>query len=150
MAKRFGVDLRISRLMLLIGLMCERLKRYEEGERILRAMQAYRADLPHPGTGIALCYISQGRLGEAMKEIDAVRTAHPEFQMAKVMLGIAHRDAGKPGWRGLLQEVIDDGHDEYAINLAQASLGLDPGTTTIASESEEVPVRVSHAQRVYA
>jgi Bacterial type III secretion protein (HrpB1_HrpK) len=150
MGKRFGVDLRISRLMLLIGLMCERLKRYEDGERILRAMQAYRADLPQPGTGLALCYISQGRLVEALKEIDAVRAAHPEYQMAKVLLGIAHRDAGKPGWRGLLQEVIDDGRDEYAIKLARDTLGLDPGTTTIASESEGAPVGVPRAQRVYA
>jgi hypothetical protein len=150
MGKRSGVDLRISRLMMLIALMCERLKRYEEGERILRAMQAYRADLPHPGTGLALCYISQGRLGEALKEIDAVRAAHPEYQMAKALLGIAQRDAGKPGWREILAEVIDDGRDEYAIKLARDTLGLDPGTTANDSTSEGVPVGFPHAQRVYA
>jgi hypothetical protein len=150
MGKRFGVDARISRLMLLIALMCERLKRYDDGERILRAMQAYRADLPHPGTGLALCYISQGRLAEALREIAAVRAAHPEFQLANALLGIAHRDAGKPGWRAILQEVIDDGRDEYAIKLAEDALGLDPGTTSSAAACGGEPVGVPHVQRMYA
>jgi hypothetical protein len=150
MGKRLGVDLRISRLMLLIGLMCERLRRFEEGEQILRAMKAYRDDLPHPGTFLALCYISQGRLREAEEELDAVRAAYPEFQMSKVLLGIAHRDAGKPEWRRLLQEVIDDGHDEHSIKLAQDTLGLDPGATAAATPRSDSPADpILSTQRVY-
>jgi lipopolysaccharide biosynthesis regulator YciM len=137
MAKRFGVDLRISRLMLLIGLMCERLRRFQEGEQILRAMQAYRDDLPHPGTFLALCYVSQGRLREALQELEGVRAAWPEFQMSKVLLAIAQRDTGNTDWQQLLQEVIDDGRDEYAIKLAQDTLGDTRGS-------------FPHTQRVYA
>jgi tetratricopeptide (TPR) repeat protein len=149
MAKRFGVDLKISRLMLLIGLMCERLQRFEDGERILRAMKAYRDDLPHPGTYLALCYVSQGRLREALEELEAVRTAYPDFQMSKVLLAIAHRDSGRSGWRGLLQEVIDAGHDEYAIKLARDTLGLDPEVAA-GAPGEAAQTGVPHAQRVYA
>jgi tetratricopeptide (TPR) repeat protein len=149
MAKRFGVELQISRLMLLIGLMCERLRRFEEGERIFRAMKAYRDDLPHPSTFLALCYVSQGRLPEALRELEAVRAAHPEYQMSKVLLGIAHRDAGKAGWQQLLQEVIDDGHDEYAIKLAQDALGLDTAVQSASSSADGLS-DVPRTQRVYA
>ncbi len=145
MTKRFGVDLKISRLMLLIGLMCERLGRFEEGERILRAMKAYRDDLPHPATFLALCYVSQGRLTEALRELEAVRAAYPEFQMSKVLFGIAQRDAGKAGWQRLLQEVIDNGQDKYAIELARDTLGLDG-----AAQSTSTSVAAPHAYRVYA
>jgi tetratricopeptide (TPR) repeat protein len=153
MAKRFGVDLQISRLVLLIGLMCERLQRFEEGEQILRAMKAYRDDLPHPGTYLALCYISQGRLRDALEELEVVRTRYPDFQMGKVLLGIAQRDAGNPGWRELLQEVIDQGREEYAVKLAQETLGLDPGVAVeSAAPGSETSAAglVPHAHRVYA
>jgi tetratricopeptide (TPR) repeat protein len=153
MAKRFGVDLQISRLVLLIGLMCERLQRFEEGEQILRAMKAYRDDLPHPGTYLALCYISQGRLRDALEELEVVRTRYPDFQMGKVLLGIAQRDAGNPGWRELLQEVIDQGREEYAVRLAQETLGLDPGVaveSAAPSNEKSAADLVPHAHRVYA
>ena len=150
MTKRFGVDLKISRLLLLIGLMCERLRRFEEGEQILRAMKAYRDDLPHPATFLALCYVSQGRVREALQELEAVQQACPDFQMSKVLLGIAQRDAGRPGWRRLLEDVIRDGREEYAVRLAEQTLGLDPGTSTPLSSDGNVADRVPHAQRVYA
>jgi len=149
MARRFGVDLKISRLMLLIGLMCERLRRFEDGERILRAMKAYRHDLPHPGTYLALCYISQGRAREALEELHVVRAAYPEFQMSKVLLGIAQRDARKPGWERLLEEVIEDGRDEYAIKLAQDTLGLGSEAAG-APHDDTAAAHIPHLQRVYA
>lgn len=138
--------------MLLIGLMCERLQRYAEGEQILRAMKAYRDDLPHPGTYLALCYISQGRLREALEELDVVRTTYPDFQMGKVLLGIAQRDAGHRDWRRLLQEVIDEGREEYAVRLAQDTLSLDPGTgaSLPGTHTDTAGHGVSHAHRVYA
>jgi hypothetical protein len=149
MARRFGVDLKISRLMLLIGLMCERLRRFEEGEQILRAMKVYRDDLPHPSTYLALCYVSQGRLREAQEELAAVRAAYPEFQMSKVLLGIARRDAGESGWQRLLEEVIEDGRDEYAIKLAQDTLGLD-SSAAATPRGDTTTLQIPHAQRVYA
>jgi hypothetical protein len=149
MAKRFGVDLKISRLMLLIGLMCERRRLFREGEQILYAMKAYRDDLPHPGTYLALCYMSEGRLREALAELDAVRAAYPEFQMSQVLLGIAQRDAGTPGWERLLEEVIEDGRDEYAVQLARDTLGLESAAAT-TSHVETTSVHIPYGQRVYA
>lgn len=152
MSKRFGVDLEISRLMLLIGLMCERLRRFEEGEQILNAMKAFRDDLPHPGTYLALCYMSQSKLREALRELAAVGAAHPDFQMSKVLLGIAQRDSGQIGWQRLLEEVIREGREEYAVRLAEQTLGLVPvgKTSAPAAEKTDTAEPVPHAQRVYA
>ena len=152
MSKRFGVDLQISRLMLLIGLMCERLRKFEEGEQILNAMKAFRDDLPHPGTYLALCYMSQGKLREALRELEAVRAAHPDFQMSKVLLGIAQRDSGQIGWQRLLEDVIRDGREEFAVRLAEQTLGLVPISNTPAPLAETVVAteHVPHGQRVYA
>ena len=148
MTRRFGVDLKISRQMLLIGLMCDRLRRFEEGERILRAMKAYRNDLPQPGTHLALSFISQRRLREAFQELEAVRAAYPEFQMSKVLLGIAQRDAGMSGWQRLLQEVIDDGREEFAIKLARDTLSL--GSVAVTRHGESYSGHIPHTRRVYA
>jgi hypothetical protein len=145
MAKRFGVELNISRLMLLIGLMCERMQRFEDGERIFRAMKAFRADLPHPGTFLALCHVSQGRLREALAELAVARAAFPDYQMSKVLLGIAERDAGRTSWERHLREVIADGRDEFATKLAQDTLGLDTGAQTPPTGPGPVP----HGYRVY-
>jgi hypothetical protein len=140
MARRFGVELNISRLMLLIGLMCERLQQFEDGERIFRAMKAFRGDLPHPGTFLALCYVSQGRVPEALAELAVSRATFPDYQMSKVLLGIAERDAGNAGWQRHLEEVIADGRDEFAIKLAQDTLGIEIASLDV----------VSHANRMYA
>lgn len=151
MTKRFGVDLQISRVMLLIGLMCERQRRFKEGEQILSAMKAYRDDLPHPGTYLALCYVSQGRLREALQELETVRTRYPDFQMGKVLLGIAKRDAGHSDWRRLLEEVIDEGREEYAVKLAQDTFDLDPGVSAVPPNSTDTGANlVPHTHRVYA
>jgi hypothetical protein len=112
-------------------------------------MKVYRDDLPHPSTYLALCYVSQGRLREAQEELAAVRAAYPEFQMSKVLLGIARRDAGESGWQCLLQEVIEDGRDEYAIKLAQDTLGLD-SSTAATPHGDTTTLQIPHAQRVYA
>jgi hypothetical protein len=149
MAKRFGVDLNISRLLLLIGLMCERLQQFEDGERIFRAMKAFRSDLPHPGTFLALCHVSQGRVSEALAELAVCRAAFPDYQMSKVLLGIAERDAGKAGWEQHLQEVIADGRDEFAIKLAEDTLGIDVASQS-PSAGADGPNSIPHANRVYA
>jgi tetratricopeptide (TPR) repeat protein len=140
--KRFGVEFKISRQMLLIGLMCERLRRYEEAEQILTAMKDYRNDLPHPHSFLGLCYISQGRPRDAVRELEAVLIAHPEHQMGKVLLGIAHRNDGRSGWQRLLHEVIADGRDEFAIKLARDTLGVDGGVPSMPGSGSHVVNRV--------
>lgn len=131
MAKRLGVDLRVTRQLLLIGVTCARMQRFEEAERIIRGVKAFRNDVPHPGTALATAFMFQGRLQEAATELEAVLGAFPDHQLGKALLGLVYREVGRGGWQSLLEEVIEDGRDAWAIQLARQSLGFDyqPATT---------------------
>ena len=117
-----GVDTRVSRLMLQVGLMCLQQKRWDDAERIIRSVKTFRDDVPLPGTTLALMFMFQNRLPEAIAELDAVLLAFPNHQMGRAVLGIVHRRAGTAGWERILQQVVDDGRDEFAIRLARQSL----------------------------
>jgi predicted Zn-dependent protease len=152
MAQRCGVDLKITRLLLQIGVMCARLNQFADAEQIIRAVLAFRDDLPHPRTALAMSYLCQGRLHEAAQELEAGLAAFPQHQLGKAFLGLVYREAGRPEWRGILQEVIEDGRDEWAIELAQHTLGgSEVSATSVAqgASTESRPV-IPHAQRVYA
>ena len=145
MAKRFGVELKISRLLLNVGLLATRLKRFGESEQILRAIQAYRADIPQPNDFLALCLISQGRLAEAERELQASLATFPEGQMSKALLGVVYRESGRvAAGEKLLQEVLDDGRCEFAMQLARLKLGPQH------SAPADVGVSISHVHRMYA
>lgn len=125
MAKRLGVDLRVTRQLLLIGVTCAKMQRFDDAERIIRAVKAFRNDVPHPGTALATAFMFQGRLQEAATELEAVLSAYPDHQLGKALLGLVYREVGRGGWQSLLQEVIEDGRDSWAIKLAHQSLGFD-------------------------
>jgi hypothetical protein len=145
MAKRFGVELKVSRLLLNVGLMATRLRRFAESEQILRAIQAYRADIPQPNDFLALCLISQGRLADAERELKASLATFPEGQMSKSLLGVVYRESGRvASGEKLLQEVLDDGRCEYAMQLARLKLGPQHGAPA------DLGASISHVQRMYA
>jgi hypothetical protein len=151
MAKRFGVELKISRLLLDIGLMATRLKRFAESEQILRAIQAYRSDVPQPNDFLALCWFTQGRLAEAERELKSSLAAFPDNQMSKALLGAVYRATGRAAaGERLMKEVLDDGRCEYAMRLAKIQMqlgGVPPGPTERAPA--DTGVNISHAHRVY-
>ncbi len=145
MAKRFGVEIRISRLLLNVGLLATRLKRFGEAEQILRAIQAYRADIPQPNDFLALCLISQGRLADAERELRASLATFPEGQMSKALLGVVYRESGRVAMGDkLLQEVLDDGRCEFAMQLARLKLG--PQHAVAADRAVNIP----QVHRMYA
>lgn len=125
MAKRLGVDTRVSRQMLLIAVMCSNLQRYAEAEQIVRAVMAFRADIPHPATALAGTMAAQGRWQDAAEVLEDVLSAYPNHQLGKALLGVVNRERGHRGWDRLLQEVIDDGRDEWSIKLARDTIGFD-------------------------
>lgn len=125
MAKRRGVDIRVSRLVLQVGLMCARLGRFKEAERIIRAIKAFRDEVPLPGTILAMSFYYEGRVPEALQELDAVLLAYPNHQLGKALRGLIYRKTGRPGGEQLLQQVIEDGRDEWAIRFARGCLESD-------------------------
>jgi len=140
MAKRLGVDLRVTRQLLLIGVMCAKLRRFEDAERIILGVKAFRDDVPHPATALATALMFQGRLREAAAELEAVLSAYPQHQLGKALLGLVYREFGRSGWQSLLQEVIDDGRDLWAIQLARDSLGIEEMEASVPHGADQPDV----------
>ncbi len=125
MAKRLDVDLKVTRLLLEIGVMAIWINRVDEGEAIIRQVKAFRADVPQPGTALAAGLIYQKRTQDAIDELEDVLKSFPNHQLGKSLLAVAYADAGRRGWQELCKQVIEDGRDEWAIELARETLGYD-------------------------
>ncbi len=151
MARRFGVELQVTRRLLQIGALCTRLGKFAAAEQILQAVAAYREDLPQPRSLLALSRLCQGRLPEAARELESVLSEFPNHQFGKALLGLVYRETGRSGWQQCLLDVIEDGRDEAAITLARVTLGdesaMQPGF--VVEESAAQSCSVPHAQRVY-
>ncbi len=125
MAKRLDVDLKVTRLLLEVGLMGVVVKNVDEGETIIRCIQKFRDDVPHPNTVMAAALIYQNRLADAIAELEGALKRFPNHQLGKSLLAVACANDGRRGWQALCKEVIDDGRDEWAIQLARETLGYD-------------------------
>ena len=125
MASKLGVDLKVTRLLLEIGVMAVWMGRSTDGEAIVRHVKAFRDDVPHPGSALAGAFLFQGRHQDAIAETRSLLTRFPNHQMAKSLLGIAMFESGHRDWEKPLREVIADGRDQWAITLAQDTLGYD-------------------------
>jgi len=125
MAKVAGVHFKLTRLLLQIGVMSGRLERYEEAEKIIRAVKAFRTDLPHPSSSLATVLLFQDRFEEAARELEASLREFPNHQLGRALLALMYRELGRPGWRHLAEQVIDDGREEAAIGLARFTLGIE-------------------------
>jgi predicted Zn-dependent protease len=141
MAKRFGVDLKVTRLLLEIGVMAVWIKRVEDGERIIQCIKAFRDDVPHPSTAYAAGLIYQGHTQAAIKELEGALQRFPNHQLGKSLLALAYADEGRRGWQELCKQVIDDGRDEWAIELARETLGYDYGLAKAAAARQSTTVR---------
>jgi predicted Zn-dependent protease len=141
MTKKPGVNLKIARQLLQIGVMSARLGRFDDAEKMIRAVRAFRPDLPHPRTALATMYLFQQRFDEAASVLTAVLQEFPQHQLGRAFLALVKRELGRPGWRNLAEEVIADGRDEAAVELASYTLGID------APRPAAAPLPVS---RIYA
>jgi len=139
MSKRPGINLKLTRQLLQIGVMSARMERYEQAEKIVRAVKAFRIDLPHPGSALATVFLFQSRYEEAARELESVLAAFPNHQLGRALLGLMYRELGRPGWRALSEEVLQDGRDDSAMGLARFTLGIE------ATERVSLP-----ATRIYA
>jgi tetratricopeptide (TPR) repeat protein len=125
MAKRPGINFKLTRQLLQIGVLSARLERYEQAEKIIRAVKAFRTDLPHPGSALATVYLFQTRYEESARELESVLATFPNHQLGRALLGLMYRELGRPGWRSLSQQVLEDGREEAAMGLARFTLDIE-------------------------
>ncbi len=90
---------------------------------IAEALAELRADLPHASIVLAMSEFSAGRRDAGVYRLQDTLVTFKDSQLAKAMLAVCLQNTGRPGWQPLLESVIEDGRDEYAVGLASALLG---------------------------
>jgi hypothetical protein len=125
MAQKFGVDIRAIRLLLETGVLASYEGLHAEGEAIVREVQKFRDEVPQPGVCLVSAFYFQGRHDDAIAEAKALLKRFPNCQMAKALMGTCMFSAGYRNWETPLKEVIDDGRDEWAIDMAHNVLGYE-------------------------
>jgi hypothetical protein len=124
MANKLGVDVRSIRLLLETGVLACYEGLHAEGEAIVRGVQCFRDDVPQPTVCLVSAFYFQGRYDDAIAEAKALLKRFPNCQMAKALMGTCMFCAGYKHWDKPLKEVIDDGRDEWAIDMAKNVLGF--------------------------
>lgn len=125
MAQRYEIDTRITRLLLQVGLMCGRRGQFDDAQLIVGSVRAFRDDIPHPSVVMAMCLLYQGETQRAQEQLESVLRIWPDHQIARAMLGLVYREAGNGEWSELMQQVIADGRDSWAVWLAEQALGIE-------------------------
>jgi hypothetical protein len=138
MAHKLGVDVRAIRILLETGVLASYEGMHTDGEKIIREVQNFRGDVPQPGVCLVSAFFFQGRFDDAIAEAKAVLQKFPNCQMAKALLGTCMFSAGYRHWEVSLKEVMDDGRDEWAMDMAKTTLGfeyLGPTSTMTATQN---------------
>jgi hypothetical protein len=104
-----------------------------------------RPDLPHAYIVRAMT-VAYGQTDESVRMLEDTLIRFPDSQLCKVMLGTCMEILKRPGWKYLLESVIDDGRDENAVGLACALLGRDKDALNAfdgeAEQNQSFPVQV--------
>lgn len=114
------IDIDIVKSLVQVGLLAAWERMFPEAETILNGLNGYELDLPHIGYTYALMYHARG---ESATAIDLLRNdvlrKHPQDHMAKSLLGFLLQQTGQNGWRELCEEVLKQGGDSAAADLAK-------------------------------
>lgn len=141
MANKLGVDVRAIRLLLETGVLASYEGLHAEGEAIVRGVQCFRDDVPQPGVCLVSAFYFQGRFDDAIAEAKSLLKRFPNCQMAKALIGASMFCAGYRQWEKPLKEVVEDGRDEWAIDLSTNVLGFQhfgPGAASATQPQHRV------------
>jgi Bacterial type III secretion protein (HrpB1_HrpK) len=146
MAQKLGVDIRAIRILLETGVLASYEGLHAEGEAMVREVQSFRDDVPQPGVCLVSAFYFQGRHDDAITEAKALLKKFPNCQMAKALMGACMFSAGYRNWQTPLKEVMDDGRDEWAIDMARTVLGYE----YLAPSSAKSAVQQPHVGAIFA
>ena len=102
---------------------------------ISQSLAELRPDLPHAEIVISMHEFSSGKREPGIQRLQEILFKFPDSQLGKAMLAVCLEIVGRPGWQNLMESVIQDGSDEYAVGLACAILGRSPPESSAAKNS---------------
>lgn len=91
---------------------------------ITQSLIDVRPDLPDAHVVWALSEQFSGREAHAVRILEEAHQRFPESQRVRAILGGCMKVSDRPGWRAILDAVIDDGRDRHAVALACSLLQL--------------------------
>ena len=111
---------------------------HEEAERIFCHLVSARPGNPSPLIALAIVRSCAGRTEQAIDNMREVVEDHPDSEMAKAVLGMFLSQTRQPGADGLFGELLANGKDPAAIQVARLCMKDEvPVPTAPASESLE-------------
>lgn len=121
------------RLLLQIALLGAEVRDFDTSTEIAEAVRDAHPDLPHSRAVLGMIRLAAGQKDEAVRELEAALELFPDFQLGKALLGVSLKSGGRSGWQSLLEDVIEDGRDEFAVGMACEILGRPRDVATGAS-----------------
>lgn len=113
----------VYRSLLQIAALGSELGEYLAASQIAGVLQGLRPDLPQASIVQAMNTFCGGDISAGIVELDEVLAQFPGSQLAKALLAVCMKIDNRAGWPQMLEAVIDDGRDEYAVGLACTILG---------------------------
>lgn len=122
MDKQFGVEPGITRLLLEVAALAVKTGKFEDGERILRAVRSSCENLPQASIALVLLLMRQGRWDEALREQQAALAHFPGSPLSSTLLALIQRELGNDEWHEHMQQALCMGREEWLAALSQGSL----------------------------
>lgn len=91
--------------------------------RMVKNLAFLRPDLPQSSSVGMMCDFFQGEPALGMARLRKTLEEFPDYQMGIALLASSMKAQDIGGWQAMLEGVIEDGRDEYAIGLACELLG---------------------------
>jgi predicted Zn-dependent protease len=113
-------------------------------EAIFNALRAAKPKEVNVAICLAMVFASQENYTESIAVLNQALREEPENACGKSLLGYVLFAAGESGWETLLNEVINDGTDRAAVNMAQQVLNENmpkqkAADAAVASMSNYIP-----------
>ncbi len=134
----------VYRTLLQLALLGTELGDHESSNEITAALSDLRTDLPQARIVFAMNSFSAGKAAQGIQELQATLEEFPDSQLGKAMLAVCLKLSERSGWQAMLESVIEDGRDEYAIGLACSILGRSNHTSE-APPAQTVSATPAHA-----
>lgn len=144
MAKETLISIDIARTMAHVALLATWEGDSVAAERIFSALQAAIPKEPNIRICLAMVLACQDKYAESISILKEVLHEEPGNISAKSMLGFVMFSTGESGWQTLLNEVIADGSDSSAVELAQEIFlehheYLTPTVKTVSTGPQSIP-----------
>jgi Bacterial type III secretion protein (HrpB1_HrpK) len=127
----------VYRTLLQFALLGTELGESAAAKQISQILRDLRPDLPQASIVLAMTDFFANQSGSGISELQETLQHFPDSQLTKAMLGVCLQVAGQSGWQSILESVIEDGRDEYAIGLACSILGRSPSAAAVESTEVE-------------